>query len=268
MPDREACASQLAAAMDQTKSVSTKISLLEILGSMGGTKALLAMEAAAKSGEPQLQDISSRLLGEWMTEDAAPVLLNLARIPTNPYNIRALRGYIRIARQFVLPEEQRVRMCQTAFEAASQTAEKKLVIDVLKRYPCLDTLKQAISAMRVPELKDEATQATLVIAQKLGSKGVDVKDLLNSAGLDKVRLEIVKAEYGTGSSQKDVTEVLQKQAGDLPLITLTSGSYNASFGGDPSPGQSKQLKVKYRINGKTGETSFAEDALIVFPMPK
>lgn len=268
MPDREDCASQLALAIDQTKSIPTKISLLEILGAMGGTRALVAMEAAAKSNDPQLQDISSRLLGEWMTEDAAPVLLNLAKMPNNPYNIRALRGYIRIARQFVLPEEQRVRMCQTAFDAANQAAEKKLVVDVLKRYPGKDTLKQAISAMQVPEIKEEATQATLVIAQKLGSKGVDVKELLAGAGLDKVKLEIIKAEYGSGSTQKDVTELLQKQTGELPLITLTSASYNASFGGDPSPGQKKQLKVQYRINGKTGETSFPEDALIIFPMPK
>jgi HEAT repeat protein len=268
MPDREACAAQLASAIDQTRSTPVKVSLLEILGAMGGTKSLAAMDAAARSNEPQLQDISSRLLGEWMTEDAAPVLIGLAKIPSNPYSIRALRGYIRIARQFVLPEEQRVKMCQTAFDAATQTAEKKLVLDVLKRYPSVDTLKQAISAMKISELKNDATQATLVIAQKLGSKGVDVKDLLTGAGLEKVKLEIVKAEYGEGSSQKDVTELLQKQAGDLPLITLTSGSYNASFGGDPSPGQAKQLKVEYRINGKKGETSFSEDALIVFPMPK
>jgi len=268
MPDREACSAQLASAIDQTKSVSVKISLLEILGAMGGTNALTAMEAAAKSNDPQLQDISSRLLGEWMTEDAAPVLLDLAGIPTNPYQIRALRGYIRIARQFVLPEEQRVKMCQTAFDAAHQTAEKKLVLDVLKRYPCVDTLKQAISAMQVAEIRDEATQATLIIAQKLGTKGVDVKDLLTGVGLDKVKLEIVSAEYGVGGSQKDVTEVLQKEAGDLPLITLTSASYNASFGGDPSPGQTKQLKIKYRMNGRTGEVSFPEDAFIVFPMPK
>ena len=268
MPDREACATELASAVDRTKAVPTKISLLEILGAMGGTKALAAIGAAARSNDSQLQDSSSRLLGEWMTEDAAPVLLDLAKTPTNPYNIRALRGYIRIARQFVLPEEQRAEMCQKAFDVASQTAEKKLVLDVLKRYPSVDTLKQAIKAMKVAELKDDATQATLVIAQKLGGKGVDVKDMLVGAGLDKVKLEIVKAEYGSGTTQKDVTEVLKKHVGDLPLITLASASYNTSFGGDPTPGSTKQLKVTYRINGKSGETTFAEDALIVLPMPK
>ena len=83
-----------------------------------------------------------------------------------------------------------------------------------------------------------------------------------------MKLEIVKAEYGVGTTQQDVTAVLRKQAGDLPLITLASANYNASFGGDPLPGSAKQLKVQYRINGKAGEASLAEDAHIIFPMPK
>lgn len=268
MADREACATQLAAAVEKSKAVPTKIVLLQILGSMGGTKALETIGNAAKSNDPQLQDSSSRLLGEWMTEDAAPVLLDLAKIQTNPYQVRAMRGYIRIARQFVLPDEQRLAMCQKAFDESRQVAEKKLVLDVLKRYPSIDGMKLAIKAMQVPELKDDATQATLLIAQKLSGKGVDVKELLANAGMEKMKLEIVKAEYGAGATQKDVTEILQKQVSDLPLISLESGSYNASFGGDPLPGSVKLLKVQYKINGKAAEASFEEDALIVLPMPK
>ena len=268
MADREACAKELSAAVDRVKSVPVKGTLLQILGAMGGTNALQAVGKAAKSTDTQLQDISSRLLGEWMTEDAAPVLLELAKIPSNPYQVRALRGYIRIARQFVLPDAKRTEMCQTAFDAARQTAEKKLVVDILKRYPTVDNLKMTIKLMKVPELKDDATQAMLVIAQKLSGKGVDVKELLATAGIEKMKLEIVKAEYGSGATQKDVTAVLQKQAGELPIITLVSASYNASFGGDPLPGSAKQLKIQYKINGKAAEASFAEDALIVLPMPK
>jgi HEAT repeat protein len=268
MADREACAKELSAAVDRVKSVPVKGTLLQILGAMGGTNALQAVGKAAKSTDAQLQDISSRLLGEWMTEDAAPVLLELAKIPSNPYQVRALRGYIRIARQFVLPDAKRTEMCQTAFDAARQTAEKKLVLDILKRYPTVDNLKMTIKLMKVPELKDDATQAMLLIAQKLSGKGVDVKELLATAGIEKMKLEIVKAEYGSGATQKDVTAVLQKQAGELPIITLVSASYNASFGGDPLPGSTKQLKIQYKINGKAAEASFAEDALIVLPMPK
>ena len=72
----------------------------------------------------------------------------------------------------------------------------------------------------------------------------------------------------TGAKQKDVTDALQKQVRDLPLITLPSPSYSASFGGDPVPGTTKQLTVRYRINGKAGEASFPEDSIVMLPMPE
>ena len=200
MPDREACAAALAAAIDRSSSVATKGSLLEILGAMGGPKALTTLGVAAKSADPELQDVSSRLLGEWMTVDAAPVLLDLAKsAPGEKYQVRALRGYIRIARQFVLPEEERVEMCRHALEAAHQKAEQKLVLDVLKRYPNAETFQLAVKMIPSTELKDEATQAAFIIAQKLGTKGVDISEQLSRAGIEPVKLEIVKAEYGAGA---------------------------------------------------------------------
>lgn len=185
MPDREACAEELVAAM-KGASAPTKVVLLQILGAVGGTKALEAIGAAAKSTDPDLQDASSRLLGEWSTIDAAPVLLDLVKsAPGEKFQVRALRGYIRIARQFVMADPQRAEMCQNAMAASRQTAEKKLVLEVLKRYPSLGTLKLAVKAVQVPELKDEATQVSLAIAQKLGAKRADVRELLSQAGLDK-----------------------------------------------------------------------------------
>ncbi len=267
MPDREACAAELAMALDRSPAA-TKSSLLEILSDVGGTKALQTLAAAAKSADPELQDTASRLLGKWNSVDAAPVLLDLAKTaPAEKYQIRALRGYIGLARKFAMPEPQRVEMCQQALDASRQPAEQILVLEVLKLYPSKEALTLAVKVMQVPGLKEDATQATLVIAQKLGNK-VDVSEQLSKAGLERVKLEIVKAEYGAGSTQRDVTAVLRKQAGDLPLIMLASATYNANFGGDPAPGSVKQLKIAYRINGKAGEASFAEDALIMLPMPK
>ncbi len=268
MPDREACAAELAIALKRSPKGKKSI-LLEILSDVGGTIALKTLGKAAKSDDPQLQDTGSRLLGKWNSLDAAPVLLDLAKTaPANKYKVRALRGYIGLARKFAMPEQQRAKMCQNAFDASRRPAEQKLVLTVLKLHPSKGALKLAIKAMQVPELKDDATQATLVIAQKLGSKGVDVSEQLSKAGLDKVKLEIVKAEYGAGSTQKDVTAVLRKHARDLPLIILASSSYNASFGGDPLPGRVKHLKIQYKINGKAAEATFAENALILLPMPK
>jgi HEAT repeat protein len=270
MPDREACAEQLAVALERSPAA-TKKPLLEILTDVGGTKALKTVAAAANSKDPQLQDDGSRLLGKWSTVDAAPVLLDLAKTSTSDkFHLRAIKGYIALARKFAtIPEAERIEMCQNAMAACRRPAELGVLLDVLKLYPSVGTLKLAVKATNeIPELKDEATQATLAIAQKLGSKGEEVRELLTQAGLEKVKLEIVKAEYGSGDSLKDVTEVLQQQARDLQLLTLASANYNEAFGGDPAPNTPKQLKIQYKINGKPGEASFAENALIILPIPK
>ncbi len=268
MPDREACAAALATALPRA-SAKTKTMLLEILSEVGGNTALQAVHSAALSSDPQLQDDGSRLLGKWNSVDAAPSLLDLAtKAPEEKYRVRALRGYIGVARKFPMPEPQRVEMCQKAFEISRRLDEKKLVIEVLKLHPSSGGFKLVSDARQDADLKDEATQATLIIAQKLVGDGIDPRELLAGVDLDPVKLEIVRAEYGAGGTQRDVTELVRKQAGNFALITLTSPSFNTSFGGDPVPGRVKQLKIQYRINGKPGEASFAENALIILPMPK
>ncbi|MBI3469311.1 MAG: PBS lyase [Planctomycetes bacterium] len=185
MPDREACAAELAAALERSPAP-TKPVLLETMGAVGGTKALQSLHTAAKSSDSQLQEVSSRLLGEWMTIDAAPVLLDLAKTgkPGDKYQVRALRGYIRIARQFTMPEPERAEMCRAAMAVARQPAEQKLVLEVLTRYPSVETLKLAVEATKTPELKADALNATQAIAQKLG-KTDEVREVLSKAGVDK-----------------------------------------------------------------------------------
>jgi HEAT repeat protein len=182
MPDREACAAKLAAAMERAPTA-TKVALLDILAAVGGTKALQTLHAAAKAPDPTLQDVGSRLLGEWMTIDAAPVLLDVAKTG-DKFQVRALRGYIRIARQFTMPDTDRIEMCRKAMDAAKQPAEQKLVLEVLKRYPNVETLKLAIKAMQSPPVKADATDAARAIAEKV-NKTDEVRKILAQAGLDK-----------------------------------------------------------------------------------
>ncbi len=268
MPDREAAADALSMALSQAPTA-TKNLLLEILSDVGGANALKTLAAQAKSIDPDLQDTSSRLLGKWNGVDAAPVLLDLATTaPAEKYRVRALRGYIGLVRKFAMPDQQRAEMCQQAFKLSRRPEDQKLVLDVLRLYPSTETLKLAIDARQFPDLKADATAATLDIAQKLGGKGVDVSALLASTDLEPVKLEIVKAEYGAGATQKDVTETVRKHAGSLPLIALSAESFNIAFGGDPVPGSVKKLRIQYRINDKAGEASFAEDSLIILPIPK
>ncbi len=268
MPEREACADQLSNAIP-TAASDTKTTLLEILAEMGGDNALAQVSAAAMSRDPQLQDDGSRLLGKWNSVAAAPSLMNLAVSgPSSKYQVRGMRGYIGVARKFPMPEAQRVEMCRQAFEKASRIDEQRLVLDVLKIHPSAEGLALAMQAQKIAALKTDATVAASQIAQKLGGKRVDIASIMNAGGLEPVKLQIVKAEYGADGVGKNVTAVVQKNAGSLAWINLSGRGYNAAFGGDPVPGKVKKLTIQYVMDGKQGTASFDEDAPILLPQPK
>ena len=167
MPDRDACAEKLATAV-AAASGETKTKILDIVGEVGGTKALATVKAAAMSGDEALADAATRLLGKWMTADAAPVLLDLAAAPIGEkYQTRAIRGYIRIARQFALADAERAEMCTKALAAAKDAADRKSVLEILPRYPSPAMLAVADQASKLPGLEAEAKAAADAIRAKL-----------------------------------------------------------------------------------------------------
>jgi len=267
MPDRDACADTLVAAMAGAPA-EQKVALLDILGQVGGAKALAAIVAAARSGEAGLQDASTRLLGNWMTPDAGPPLLDLAAtMPAGKFQDRAFRGYLRILRQFTPADADRAVMGRKAFAAARDVDDRKAVIDAVKRTPTMDMLRMTVDAGEVPELRDEAREAAAMIVTKMANAPPEAWQMAAKLGLPKVQIEILRATYGAGAAQRDVTTPLKKLVGSVPLIPLQAAGYNASFGGDPAPGQPKRLTIQYRMEGKQGEASFAEDAPILLPTP-
>ena len=268
MPDGNACAAELRSAMGKVP-VATQVKLLEILGVMNNAEALAALSVAAKSGKAELQDVATRLLGKTITLDAGPVLLDLAKtLPDGKFKVRAIRGYIRLVRQFNMPERQRVEMCANALGAAKRADEQKMVLEVAARYPSLNMLKLTASATKVPALKADATLAAMIISQKIGGSLADVQKLRDQFGLKPLKIEIVKAEYGAGDKWKDVTKTVQRAVSGLHSIALSSSKYNDAFGGDPAPGVAKVLKIEYRIDGKAGNVTFPEDKPILLPAPK
>ena len=265
--DREAVTAQLAAALPEADGP-VKARILDTLNAVGGETSLKTVAAAARSDDSELRDAAFRVLGQWKSADAAPVLLELHNaVNDDRLKIRAIRAYIRIARQFDMPENQRAAMCRTALEAAQRDADKRLVLEVLLRYPSEEMQAIAKKAAENPALKEQA----LLIVMGMASQGINRAELgkaLAQAGQTPVKLEIVKAEYGVGDKIKDVTAILRKHAKSYRIIFLPSTSYNQSFGGDPASGIAKKLKIKYRIDGKDGEVSLNENATIVLPMPK
>jgi hypothetical protein len=118
-----------------------------------------------------------------MTIDAAPALLELATDPDNAkYQVRALRGYLRIARQFTMTDAQRAEMCRKALAAAARPQERRLILEVLERYPSVETLAVAVDARQTPGLGEDAASTARAIAAKLGEQSADVQELLKQLG--------------------------------------------------------------------------------------
>lgn len=170
MPDRDACAERLAGAMSQA-ATPAKVELLASLGAIGGVRALAAIAEASKSSDVAVQAAAAQQLGDWMTPDAAPVLLQMARgAADNNLKIRALRGYLRVARQFVVPDDERFAMYQTAMAAALRDDERRLALEVLIRIPSVQTLAEATRRLGEPALRDAAANAAVNIAAKLAAE--------------------------------------------------------------------------------------------------
>lgn len=183
MPDRDACAKLLGDAMKNAPAT-TKITLLETVAAVAGPESLKLLAEYTKKGDENLRDAGTRLLGEWMTIDVAPVLLDIATSsPADRFQVRAMRGYIRVARQFVMGEEQRVQMCTQAMDAAKNPAEQKLVLEVLQRYPSLGTLKIALQSLKNSAVQNEARAAVKAIAKKLPDNA-EAQKLVLDAGVE------------------------------------------------------------------------------------
>ena len=267
MPDRDACAESIVVAL-ATAPATAKPELLEILGQVGGTKALSGIVAAAKGDNAALQDVSTRLLGNWMTADAAPPLLELSQtMPQGKYQNRALKAYLRILRQFTPADADKSEMGRKAYAAARDNDDRKAVLDAVRRTPTMEMLNLIVAAGATPELKEEARAATATLLSKLTPPTPEAWELAGKLGLSQAQVEITRATYGAGDVQKDVTTPLRKLVGNVPLIPLSAATYTATFGGDPAPGQTKLLTIQYQLDGQAGEASFAEDAEILLPKP-
>ncbi len=141
---------------------------LELMEKIGGRAALRAVVKAAQSSNPKLRDTATRVLGEWMTADVAPALLDLAQtLPERKYKIRCLRGALRAARQLAMTEDQRLQVCREALQLADRPDEKRLVLDVLARYPSARSLELALAALSDKDVKGYAARRAVDIAERV-----------------------------------------------------------------------------------------------------
>ncbi len=184
-PDRDGTVEKVIARLAD-KPVAMQVLLLELLRDVGGEAALDHVVAAASDSRDAIQDAATRVLGEWLTVDVAPKLLELSdSLDNQKYQIRALRGYIRVIRQFGLPLDERLEMSRKALAAAERNDEKILVLQALVRFSADESLALAIDQLNKPGLTAVAAQTAVSIAERMVAN--------DKEGLQKAMQQILQA---------------------------------------------------------------------------
>lgn len=165
-PDADAAAGRLAE-MIPGASGETRAFLFELLTIAGGKTALETVLQAAQGNDPELQDLATAALGNWMTPDAAQPLVDLIESgKAERFQVRMLRAYIRIARQLNVAPQDRLAMCRKALELSRRDAERELVMEVLGRNPGAESLQMVMEEMNRPATAEAAYAAAVAIGEK------------------------------------------------------------------------------------------------------
>lgn len=231
--NRDQAAATLAQGSDKVKAnKDLRLFLFQMLGTLGGPAAVDAITRAAFSDDAQSQDLATNVMGRWYDPDVAYPLIKLANTPNYKFANRALKGYLRLARQFTMPNWRRASIVRNSLASPACTdAEKEVAAIIVKQYS-LD--------LAVLETADQ-------------------KALWNFC--------IDSATYGVQddpSKRIDVTRKMRDLLLQAESLTLVPGRYNETFGQDPAPGTQKKLSVTVRLfdSGETKTLTVGEGQTI------
>ncbi len=171
MSDRDTSTAHVVTAL-ATAQVPAKCKLIEVLVTIGGDKALKVVRDAAKDSNADLRRAGYKALGEWHSADAGAVLLGLVKNGDPELKVGATRAYIRVARQFSIPKDQRMAMFREIMTLAQRDDERRLALDILKQIRTTESLSVAVAYLQQPNLSDAAAR----VAVTLSGKMVDTPD--------------------------------------------------------------------------------------------
>jgi HEAT repeat protein len=177
------CGKQLAEALPKAGAVA-KPAILRTLRLSGGPAALAAVRGAVGDPEKEVHNAAIRVLSEWKSADAAPMLLYLAQNSTQPVDkILCLRGYLGMATQPALPLPQKLTICRESAKLIERDDEKRLLLGALASAADAAGLDLAVVYLDDAAVKREAVATVMAIAEKRPA-GQHVA--LARAALDKV----------------------------------------------------------------------------------
>ncbi len=165
--DQDAVAALLAKDYESAP-LDTQCEILKLLRFLGGKVAIETVRKATENSSEKIQDVATQVLGDWPDTEAAPVLLDVVKKDgDSKFQIRALRGYIRIVRQMDTSHQHRYKMTLDALAVAKRDEEKLLLIDALGRIPLPEALAKLTEMIDTPQFTEPVCVALVNAARPI-----------------------------------------------------------------------------------------------------
>ena len=149
-----------------------KADLLRVLGKIGDDTGLAQIRAALTDPDETVVDAAVRALADWPTGTARDDVYEIARTSLeHNHRVLSTRAFIRmIGLEPFREPEGAVADLLRALAVSPRPEEKKLVLGMLVRFPCVTGLKTAESLLADPAVAVEAKLAADRIRQALGRR--------------------------------------------------------------------------------------------------
>ena len=160
-PRELARAGEVEARLGAEKDPKKKADLLRVLGKIGDDSALPLVRAARADAAEAIVDAAVRALADWPTPAARDDVFDVARTAlVLNHRVLAMRAYIRMIglEPYRTPEGAAADLLRV-LALSPRPEEKKLVLGLLGRFPCVTSLKAAESLLADPTVAAEAKMA-------------------------------------------------------------------------------------------------------------
>ena len=136
MTDRPTAVGIVAGGIAEAKNnPDVQLYFFQLLPALDSDAAIQVISRFAESDDVQMQDFATNAMGRWRSTRVGLPLLKLANNKDHRYANRALRGYLRLARQFAMPEIMRTNMVKNALASPVLTDSEKEIADIIvKQY--------------------------------------------------------------------------------------------------------------------------------------
>ncbi|MHC4743827.1 MAG: HEAT repeat domain-containing protein [Planctomycetota bacterium] len=209
------------AAMDS--SVTTKCSLLRVLGGIGNTMAFAEVRRALEDGSSEVRDTAVRTLADWPDATAAKTLLEIFRTTSNQtHRVLALRGCVRQLSATKLASADTLKTAGELMKGARQAQEKTLVLSCAATSANPGAIAIVEPLLDDSSVRAEAELAMLAVIKNMTASAPEQARVAAKRLRNKAKSPAVKKDAA-------VTIELTTLFGDHIMAWQVSGPYSKPF---------------------------------------